>query len=75
MGNVSVQIPPDCCLEQFTAQWETYFFGSFFSHSLQGGSPVKGNVVQLWQQLTSAAQPFPTDRLLTCNFQLKHLIS
>ncbi|NHA03311.1 PRTRC system protein B [Mucilaginibacter sp. HC2] len=74
LGTVSIQIPKDCGLEEFIRLWETYFFNSFFSHTLGGGSPVKGNIVQLWQSLVDTAEPFPADKLIPTKLTLKNLI-
>ncbi|MBB6107741.1 PRTRC system protein B [Mucilaginibacter lappiensis] len=74
LGTVSIQIPKDCCLEAFIRLWETYFFNSFFSHTLGGGSPVKGNIVQLWQSLVNTGEPFPLDKLIPIKLTLKDLI-
>ncbi|QJD96024.1 PRTRC system protein B [Mucilaginibacter robiniae] len=74
MGNVRVQIPGDCGLERFLQLWEEYFFNSFFSHTIGGDSLIKGNIVQLWQQLTATQKPFPEVQLLPAHFTLQHLI-
>lgn len=75
MGNVRVHIPGDCGLERFMQLWEDYFFNSFFSHTIGGDPVVKGNIVQLWQQLTATPEPFPEEKLLNTRLQLQHLIS
>ena len=74
LGNVSIQIPKDCGLEEFMRQWQIYFFNSFFSHALGGASPVKGNIVQLWQKLVNTDEPFPLDKLNPIKLTLKDLI-
>lgn len=74
MGNVRIRIPDDCGLEQFMKLWQAYFFNSYFSHLIGGHEPVKGNIVQLWQQLTATAEPFPTEVLNPTPYQLKNLI-
>jgi PRTRC genetic system protein B len=74
MGNVQVRIPKDCGLEQFITLWQDYFFNSYFSHLLQGQQPVKGNIIQLWQNLTATQEPFPTDVLTATRYQIKNLI-
>lgn len=74
MGNVRIRIPGDCGLEQFMKLWQEYFFNSYFSHLIGGHQPVKGNIVQLWQQLTATGEPFPTETLNTTQYQLKNLI-
>jgi PRTRC genetic system protein B len=74
MGNVQIRIPKDCGLEQFMELWQEYFFNSYFSHLFGGHQPVKGNIVQLWQQLTVTKAEFPADILIPTKFQLKNLI-
>ena len=74
MGNVKLRIPKGCGLEGFMDLWQGYFFNSYFSHLFQGHQPVKGNIVQLWQQLTATQKPFPSEVLLTNGLELKHLI-
>jgi PRTRC genetic system protein B len=73
MGNVNVSLPPNCGLEEFISSWQDYFFNSYFSHLL-GGNPVKGNIVQLWQQLSGKRKPFPAEELTAHPFTLKKLI-
>ena len=74
MGTVTVNIHPDCMLEAFMKQWETYFFGSYFSHLLGNISPVKGNIVQLWQTLVNSHRNFPVRQLVKNGLTLKNLI-
>ena len=73
MGNVNINLPNNCGLEEFIRLWEDYFFNSFFSHGL-GTNPVKGNIIQLWQKLIGKRKAFPTDQLTTHPFTLKKLI-
>lgn len=74
LGTVSIQIPKDCGLEEFMRQWQIYFFNSFFSHTLGGVSPVKGNIVQLWKKLIGTDAPFPADNLIPFKTTVKDLI-
>ncbi|MBL4675888.1 MAG: PRTRC system protein B [Mucilaginibacter sp.] len=74
MGNVNVNLPADCGLEDFMRLWEDYFFNSYFSHLL-GSNPVKGNIVQLWQKLVGKRMDFPHDQLIRLPHTLKKLIS
>ena len=73
LGNVSISIPRDCGLEEFIRLWEIYFFNSFFSHTL-GNSPVKGNIVQLWQKLVNTDAPFPLEKLTPIKLTIKDLL-
>jgi PRTRC genetic system protein B len=74
LGTVTIQIPRECGLEEFIRQWEIYFFNSFFSHTLGGESPIKGNIVQLWKKLVNTNKPFPTEKLTPIKLTLKNLI-
>jgi len=74
MGNVRTSIPANCCLEKFIQLWEYHFFNSYFSHTIHGESPVKGNLIQLWQQLLKTGEAFPAELLTPSKYQLKHLL-
>lgn len=74
MGNVQINIDRHTYLEDFMAQWETYFFGSYFSHMLGGISRTKQNIVDLWKTQTTTNRKFPDDTLYTCGLNLKQLI-
>jgi PRTRC genetic system protein B len=73
MGTVNIDLHANCGLEEFMRQWQDYFFNSYFSHLL-GENPVKGNIVQLWQQLVGSDKPFPAEVLVNHPFTLKKLI-
>lgn len=74
MGTVNIDISKDCKLEQFIEQWQSYFFNSYFSHLLGEVSPVKGNIVQLYQTLAETAQPFPVEELLPISKNIQTII-
>ncbi len=74
MGTVNIKISPDCQLEIFMQQWETYFFNSYFSHLMQEHNPVKGNIVQLWQSLINTRKKFPAKTLIKNGLTIKQLI-
>ncbi|WP_426330059.1 PRTRC system protein B [Pedobacter sp. R-06] len=74
MGNVKIDIPDGCGLEKFMVEWERCYFGSAFSHLLQGISPVKGNIVQLWQNLIGSGKYFPKGLLKKFPKKLKEII-
>lgn len=71
MGTVSVNITSDCLLEEFIEKWEQYFFNSYFSHLIHGQSPVKGNIIQLWQSLVNSQKQFPVKSLIKNGLTLK----
>ena len=75
MGNVSLQIPADCALEDFIGTWQQAFYNSYFSHMVQNHNPVKGNMVQLWKRLSSTGAAFPEENLIPMKRTIKNLIS
>jgi PRTRC genetic system protein B len=75
MGNVSLNITPNCPLEDFMSNWERAFFNSYFSHMMENHNPVNGNMVQLYKSLHQSKKPFPPKALRKSPFQLKHLIN
>lgn len=75
MGTVSISIKTDCLLEEFIQQWEQYFFNSYFSHVIGDASLIKGNIIQLWQNLECSRKPFPMKYLLKNGLTIKNLLS
>lgn len=75
MGTVKVDISAITNLEDFISRWESYFWNSYFSHLLNNISPVKGNIVQLWQQLVNTKRPFPTEILEKTSLTLSKILS
>ncbi|MDI5950316.1 PRTRC system protein B [Flavobacterium yafengii] len=75
MGTVSVNIKADCLLEEFIALWQQYFFNSYFSHLIGDKSPVKGNIIQLWQGLVGSKKQFPIKSLIKNGLTIKKLLS
>ncbi|WP_121329928.1 MULTISPECIES: PRTRC system protein B [unclassified Flavobacterium] len=75
LGTVSVNIQADCLLEEFISLWEQYFFNSYFSHVIGNTSPVKGNIIQLWQKLVGRSKTFPLKSLLKNGLTIKNLLS
>lgn len=74
MGSVDVRISPSATLEDFMAAWEGYFFGSYFSHLIDGHNPVKGNLITLYQSLAETGGCFPVEQFTPNDRQLKHLL-
>lgn len=74
MGNVRILLPKDCRLMEFISLWEKYFFASHFSHLLVDTSPVKMNIVQLWQDLINSEKDFPIKQLKKSSLKLKDLL-
>lgn len=74
MGTVNIQIDRQTHLEHFMAQWESYFFNSYFTHTLSGHRHCKGNLIQLWQEQVGTGRDFPQQELVKNNRTLKDLI-
>jgi len=75
MGTVDVDIATNSSLEHFIASWERYFFNSYFSHLINGHNPVKGNIVQLWQEQIGSKKNFPLKALIKTKTTIKKLMS
>ena len=74
MGNVHINIDRNTHLEDFMAQWEKYFFGSYFSHLIGSTIRTKQNIVTLWQKQVATNGKFPDEILIPCNLKLNQLI-
>ena len=74
MGTVKINIGQNSCLEDFMSQWEMYFFNSYFSHSINGGSSTKTDTKELWRTLMETGKDFPPDELRKNGLTLKQLI-
>jgi PRTRC genetic system protein B len=74
MGTVNIHISPDCRLEAFMRQWESYFFNSYFSHLFEKHNPVKGNIVQLWHSLAGGRKKFPKKSLVKNGRTIKNIL-
>lgn len=74
MGTVNVNIKNSVSLEEFTANWEHYFFNSYFSHLMDKHNPINGNCVNLWKNLVNTDKTFPKETLKKTNRTLKSLL-
>ena len=74
MGTVEVDAGNSSCLEDFISHWEKNFFNSYFSHSISDHQAVKGNIVQLWQQLAGGNTKFPDKVLKSFGKSLKDIL-
>jgi len=74
MGTVNIKTEQLTCLEEFMTQWEAYFFGSYFSHSINGNSSTKSDTRALWQELRKTGADFPQQELMKTRFTLKQLL-
>jgi PRTRC genetic system protein B len=63
MGTVDVNMHRVNNLEKFMEQWENYFYNSYFSHAHAIEAPIKGSLINLWQELVQTKEPFPTNVL------------
>jgi len=75
MGTVDVDHKRVRCLEDFITAWETYFFNSYFSHSGAIQAPIKGSLLELWQELVSTKKRFPVQLLKKNGKTLNDLIA
>ncbi|MCX2429866.1 PRTRC system protein B [Pedobacter sp. GR22-10] len=74
MGTVEIKIEEECGLEDFMELWQAYFYNSYFSHTMHGHVPVKGNIVQLWQELYKTGKAFPVEHLIATSLKIKDLL-
>lgn len=74
MGTVNINIDRQTYLEQFISQLETYFFNSYFTHTLGNHKHCKGNLVQLWQEQVGTGREFPQNELIKNGRTIKDLI-
>lgn len=74
MGTVDIRIKKAVSLEEFTSQWEDYFFNSYFSHLMQGYNPINGNCVTLWENLVNTDKAFPMEVLKKSKKILKDIL-
>jgi PRTRC genetic system protein B len=74
MGTVNINIDRQTCLEDFMAQWESYFSNSYFTHTLGNHRHCKGNLIQLWQEQGATGKDFPQNELIKNGRTLKDLI-
>jgi PRTRC genetic system protein B len=73
MGTVNIDIDRQTCLEDFMEKWESYFFNSYFTHTLGNHRHCKGNLVGLWKE-QATGRHFPQDELIKNGRTLKDLI-
>lgn len=64
MGTVNIQIDNGTGLDEFMQLWQQYFFGSNFSHSINGNSSTKSDTAGLWRFLVNTDKPFPPEQLV-----------
>jgi PRTRC genetic system protein B len=74
MGTVSIQIERFTYLEEFMAKWETYFFNSYFSHTIGGHTGSQIDMAELWRGQVGTGKPFPTETLVKQDTTLKRLM-
>lgn len=74
MGTVDRDFTEADDVSEFMAGWEHAFWNSYFSHLIGSVSPVKGNIIQLWQGLVDSGKPFPSEVLVKKGFTLNDLM-
>lgn len=75
MGNVTLDFSACQSLETFTAQWEAYFFNSYFSHMIGNKNRCKTDMAGLWRSLVNQSTAFPTEQLQPMPITLSSLLS
>jgi PRTRC genetic system protein B len=73
MGTVNIEIDRFTSLEAFMGKWETYFFNSYFSHTI-GNHHKSEDLVALWQSLVGTGQEFPQEQLTKHYLSFKSLL-
>lgn len=74
MGTVETDFSEAESVEDFMKRWERAFWESYFSHLNGDTSPVKGNIVQLWQGLVGTDRPFPKEVLIKQGKTIKDIL-
>lgn len=74
MGNVDIDFENVNTTGEFMKQWEDYFWNSYFSHLLGDTSPVRGNIVSLWQHQIATGAKFPVDELVPIKLTINDLL-
>jgi PRTRC genetic system protein B len=74
MGTVNINIDRHTHVEQFMEQWESYFFNSYFTHTLGNHRHCKGNLIQLWQEQVNTEKDFPQGELIKNGKTVKDII-
>ena len=74
MGTINVQIKNSASVEEFTKEWEDYFFNSYFSHLLDNYNPINGNCVNLWNKLSGTNETFPLEVLKKSGKNLNNIL-
>jgi PRTRC genetic system protein B len=73
MGTVNIEIDRLTSLEDFMSKWETYFFNSYFSHTI-GNHHKSEDLVVLWQSLIGTETDFPQEQLIKHHLSFKSLL-
>lgn len=73
MGTVNIEIGRFTSLEEFMSKWETYFFNSYFSHTI-GNHHKSEDLVELWQSLAGTGKGFPQEQLIKHHVSFKSLL-
>jgi PRTRC genetic system protein B len=74
MGTVNINIDRFTNLDEFMDKWETYFFNSYFSHTIGGHRASVIPLVELWQEQVGTGRDFPQETLVKHTLTLKYLM-
>lgn len=75
MGTVDTDFTDTENITEFMERWEQAFWNSYFSHLNGDSSPVRGNIVQLWQGLVGTDKKFPNEVLIKQGKTIKDILS
>lgn len=75
MGTVDTDFTDAENITEFMERWEQAFWNSYFSHLNGDSSPVKGNIVQLWQGLVGTGKKFPNEIFIKQGKTIKDILS
>jgi PRTRC genetic system protein B len=74
MGTVRTHLGNPDCIEEFTEQWQQFFFSSYFTHLGSLGNPTRSPLERVWKSLHDTDRDFPLDELVTANKVLKDIL-
>lgn len=74
MGTVNISIDRFTNLDEFMGKWETYFFNSYFSHTIGSHNSSTLPLLELWQGQVGTGKPFPQETLVKHHLTFKNLM-
>lgn len=74
MGTVRLEAGKQTSLEGFISRWQRDFFLSRFSHLIGDASPIRGDMVNLWERQVVTGKPFPAQMLVKSGQTLNDIL-